>query len=54
MAGYLLIIYFDYTGQDFDIERLNKLATFQKKALQHALSCKLIPFLHVDVFFFFK
>ncbi|MCH96870.1 putative methyltransferase NSUN5-like, partial [Trifolium medium] len=25
-------------GQDIDMERLNKLATFQRKALQHALN----------------
>jgi len=37
-------------GQDTDMERLNKLATFQRKALEHALLCKLVRFFLVRSF----
>ena len=43
MFLFLVFCLLNYTGDATDVagtERLNKLAAFQKKALEHALSCK--------------
>ena len=53
MLFFLLILFcvLNYTGDATNVagtERLNKLAAFQKKALEHVLFCKYLIF-YVDI-----
>jgi hypothetical protein len=44
--------FFICVGQDIDMERLNKLAAFQRKALQHAFLCELVHFFSLHILFY--
>jgi hypothetical protein len=44
--------FFNCVGQDIDMERLNKLAAFQRKALQHAFLCELVHFFLLPILFY--
>lgn len=49
-----IVVNFAGTISGDDLERLNKLAAFQRKALAHAFSCELHPVVHFFFFFLFS